>query len=107
MRGGSAAASWSRRDVEAARWRSRQQPGLQVRAEIQTGSKRLPLLEGQAGALLAELAPKQQADFVVEHELKEAGVHIMICSASYLDAACEERKARSPALTRRHPRRWG
>lgn len=68
---------------------------LEVRAEIQTGTKRLPLLDGQAAnSLLPSFAPRQCADFVVSHELKEAGVHIMICSGSYLEPSGEEKKVR-------------
>jgi hypothetical protein len=68
---------------------------LEVRAEIQTGTKRLPLLEAQAQkTLLPSFAPRQCVDFVVSHELKEAGVHIMICSGSYLEASGEEKKVR-------------
>ena len=68
---------------------------LEVRAEIQTGTKRLPLLEAQAqNTLLPNFVPRQCVDFVVSHELKEAGVHIMICSASYLEPSGEEKKVR-------------
>jgi hypothetical protein len=66
-----------------------------VRAEIQTGTKRLPLLEAQTQqTLLPNFAPRQCVDFVVSHELKEAGVHIMICSGSYLESSGEEKKVR-------------
>ena len=68
---------------------------LEVRAEIQTGTKRLPLLDAQTpNSLLPSFAPRQCADFVVSHELKEAGVHIMICSGSYLEPSGEEKKVR-------------
>lgn len=40
------------------------------------------------------MAPKENVDYVLEHELKEAGVHIMICTASYFEPTGEERKVR-------------
>ena len=64
---------------------------LEVRAEIQTGTKRLPLLDSNTpNSLLPTFLPRQHVDFVVSHELKEAGVHIMICAGSYLDPSGEE-----------------
>jgi len=68
---------------------------LEVRAEIQTGTKRLPLLDAQTpNSLLASFGARQCVDYVVSHELKEAGVHIMICSATYLEASGQEKKVR-------------
>ena len=32
----------------------------------------------------------EHVDYVLEHELKEAGVHIMICTASYLEASGDD-----------------
>jgi len=67
---------------------------LEIRAEIQTGTKRVPLLDGKPETVLAQFESNQQVDYIVSHELKEAGVHIMICSGSYLDASGEEKKVR-------------
>eukprot|EP00291_Cryptomonas_curvata_P023654 CAMPEP_0172173172 /NCGR_PEP_ID=MMETSP1050-20130122/12885_1 /TAXON_ID=233186 /ORGANISM="Cryptomonas curvata, Strain CCAP979/52" /LENGTH=325 /DNA_ID=CAMNT_0012844855 /DNA_START=813 /DNA_END=1791 /DNA_ORIENTATION=- len=68
------------------------------------GPKRVPLLDAAsvpagavgiaAGGVIGLLGPRQHLDYVVEHELKESGVHIMICTASYLDTSGEERKVR-------------
>ena len=74
---------------------SQQLTRLEVRAEIQTGTKRVPLLDGKTpNSVIPSFAPRQYTDYLVSHELKEAGVHIMICSGSYMDASGEEKKVR-------------
>ena len=66
-----------------------------MRAEIQTGTKRVPLLDGKTpNSVIPSFASRQYTDYLVSHELKEAGVHIMICSGSYMDASGEEKKVR-------------
>jgi hypothetical protein len=61
---------------------------VEIKAELQTGTKRITLLDGTT-SLLTTMAPKHNVDYVLEHELKEAGVHIMICTASYFEPTGE------------------
>jgi len=67
---------------------------LEIRIELQSGTKRAPLLDHHTQDVIASFGPKAQADFVVEQELKEPGVHIMICIASYLDTNNIEKKVK-------------
>ena len=67
--------------------------GLKV--EVQTQLQRETLDDTTAnGASINRFAPKQTLDRVVRYELKDIGVHILICSASYVDGAGERKTSR-------------
>ena len=69
------------------------QAGLKV--EVQTQLQRETLDDTAAGgASVNRFAPKQTLDRVVRYELKDIGVHILICSASYVDGAGERKTSR-------------
>eukprot|EP00164_Ancoracysta_twista_P008444 GFYU01012226.1.p1 GENE.GFYU01012226.1~~GFYU01012226.1.p1 ORF type:complete len:459 (+),score=100.52 GFYU01012226.1:88-1464(+) len=54
-----------------------------LKAELQTTSQRFTLLDTTNQPV--DRGSGECSDFIVEHELKEAGIHILICSATYLD----------------------
>ncbi|KJE92725.1 hypothetical protein CAOG_03639 [Capsaspora owczarzaki ATCC 30864] len=60
-----------------------------VKAELQTTSQRVPLSDLAPSD--KELSPGASVDVVVHHEVKELGVHILVCSVSYMTAD-DERK---------------
>ncbi|KAJ3156677.1 hypothetical protein HDU86_003901 [Geranomyces michiganensis] len=85
-----------------------------IKAELQTGSQRFvladtltstPARSGSNGALThhdannpgtsaptrVPLLPTQSAEFVIHHEIKELGVHILVCSVHYTTNAGERR----------------
>mmetsp|Transcript_1817 Transcript_1817/g.5092 ORF Transcript_1817/g.5092 Transcript_1817/m.5092 type:complete len:321 (+) Transcript_1817:24-986(+) len=65
-----------------------------VKVELQTGSKRSMLLDS-SHAPTKTFSARSNLEFLVEHEMKEACVHIMICHASWIDKVNgEEKKSR-------------
>ncbi|ORX82353.1 DUF974-domain-containing protein [Basidiobolus meristosporus CBS 931.73] len=63
---------------------------LGVKVEIQTTSSRIPLADTTA-APLEHFAPKQTKEIVVRQEIKELGIHILVCSAQYLTPTGERK----------------
>ncbi|KAK9721200.1 hypothetical protein K7432_003594 [Basidiobolus ranarum] len=63
---------------------------LSVKVELQTTSKRFPLADTTT-APLENFVPNQTNELVVQHEVKELGIHILVCSVQYLTHT-EERK---------------
>lgn len=68
--------------------------GLGLKVEVQTSSQRQLLLNNAPTGPSATLAPAGRADVIVRYELREVGIHILICSASYVDADGEARNLR-------------
>jgi hypothetical protein len=64
-----------------------------VKAELQTKTKRLTLLDTTDEPLLS-FAGGENRDFIVESPLRELGTHILVCSAQYVNAAGEKRAFR-------------
>lgn len=56
-----------------------------LRAELSAERGRATLFDSTA-APLAQLAPGEHYDFLVESDLREPGAHVLACSASYSDA---------------------
>lgn len=56
---------------------------VSVKADLQTGSQRIPLTGNSSNFAVAELAPNQSVDDVIHHEVKEIGTHILVCAVSY------------------------
>eukprot|EP00051_Salpingoeca_urceolata_P029328 m.489572 g.489572 ORF g.489572 m.489572 type:complete len:419 (+) comp26900_c0_seq1:171-1427(+) len=53
-----------------------------VKTEIQTGSQRVTLSRAEAGTI-ATLKPDCSISDTVHHEVKELGIHILVCSVHY------------------------
>lgn len=68
--------------------------GLQVKVEVQTSSQRQLLVSRAGDGPGGALPPAGRADCIVTYELREIGVHILICSASFADADGEPRNLR-------------
>jgi hypothetical protein len=64
-----------------------------VKAELQTTSKRYMLLNQEA-APIASLVPDQCEDSVLHRVICDEGVHILVCTASYLTATMGRRSFR-------------
>ncbi|KAJ3024226.1 hypothetical protein HKX48_004499 [Thoreauomyces humboldtii] len=75
-----------------------------IKAELQTGSQRFVLADTLTPApaplrgapvdqtpTRVPLLPTQSAEFVIHHEIKELGVHILVCSVHYTTNAGERR----------------
>ncbi|KAI8824058.1 uncharacterized protein EV422DRAFT_493224 [Fimicolochytrium jonesii] len=79
-----------------------------IKAELQTGSQRFTLTDtvasttprasisltdrsGTSTPTRVPLLPTQSAEFVIQHEIKELGVHILVCSVHYSTPAGEKR----------------
>ncbi|TPX58516.1 hypothetical protein PhCBS80983_g03082 [Powellomyces hirtus] len=79
-----------------------------IKAELQTGSQRFTLADtltstprGSSNSHMSDnpagaptrvpLLPTQSAEFVIHHEIKELGVHILVCSVHYSTNAGERR----------------
>lgn len=67
---------------------------VQLKVEVQTSSQRQLLLSRAGDAPAGGLAPAGRADCIVRYELREVGVHILICSAAFVDADGESRNLR-------------
>ena len=65
-----------------------------VKVELQAGAQSRPLMNTDANAPIASFSGAENLDWIVSHELKEPGVHYMICTASYLDGNGEEKRVR-------------
>jgi len=63
---------------------------VSVKADLQTTAQRIPLSGQGSSAVLTELAPDQSVDDVIHHEVKEIGVHILVCAVSYATQANEK-----------------
>jgi hypothetical protein len=68
--------------------------GVQVKVEVQTSTQRQLLLNRSGTGPGAGLSPAGRADCIVRYELREIGVHILIVSASFVDADGESRNLR-------------
>ena len=62
-----------------------------IKAELSAERGRTTLFDSTA-APLAQLAPGEHYDFLVEADLKELGPHMLACAASYSDSADGERR---------------
>ncbi|KAJ3355746.1 hypothetical protein HDU83_002751 [Entophlyctis luteolus] len=56
---------------------------LAVKAELQTQSQRFVLVDSSTSTI--SLEPAAFAEYVISHDIKELGVHILVCSVSYAD----------------------
>uniref|UniRef100_A0A7S0I231 Trafficking protein particle complex subunit 13 n=1 Tax=Phaeocystis antarctica TaxID=33657 RepID=A0A7S0I231_9EUKA len=64
--------------------------GLKV--EVQTQLTRETLSDSSTPeASIASFAPQQTLDRIIRYELKDVGIHILICSALYVDASGEKK----------------
>ncbi|KAI9328190.1 hypothetical protein DFJ73DRAFT_766077 [Zopfochytrium polystomum] len=56
-----------------------------IKAELQTASQRLTLADtvSAAASYSSSLLPTQSAEFLIHHEIKELGIHILVCSVHY------------------------
>ncbi|KAK9761973.1 hypothetical protein K7432_012705 [Basidiobolus ranarum] len=63
---------------------------LGIKVELQTTSKRFPLADTTTSPLEI-LAPNKASEIVVQHEIKELGIHILVCSAQYLTSTGERK----------------
>lgn len=64
--------------------------GLKV--EVQTQLTRETLSDSStAEASIASFAPQQTLDRIIRYELKDVGIHILICSALYVDGSGEKK----------------
>ncbi len=64
--------------------------GLKV--EVQTQLQRETLSDSSAaGSAIARFASQQTLDKIIEYDLKDVGIHILICSALYTDSAGERK----------------
>jgi len=54
-----------------------------IRAELQTHTQRFCLLDTSAEPI-QRFSPGDSNDYVVQHDLREEGIHILMCSASYV-----------------------
>lgn len=61
-----------------------------VKAELRTASQRVPMHD-TTDKPRAELAPNESLDVVVQHEIKELGLHTLMCAVHYVTAK-DERK---------------
>ncbi|RUO97145.1 hypothetical protein BC936DRAFT_140906 [Jimgerdemannia flammicorona] len=61
-----------------------------VKAELQTGSQRFNLTDTTSRPL-ATMDKGSTCEFVVSHEIKELGVHILVCSVHYVTADGEKK----------------
>lgn len=79
------------------------QVGLKV--EVQTTLARETLSDSSvAGSAIARFASQQTLDKIIEYDLKDVGIHILICSALYTDSQGERkyfRKVRAPRRSHR------
>ncbi|KAJ3396508.1 hypothetical protein HDV05_003159, partial [Chytridiales sp. JEL 0842] len=56
-----------------------------VKAELQTSTQRFTLADTLSGpSNSASLLPTQSAEFLIHHEIKELGIHILVCSIHYV-----------------------
>lgn len=67
---------------------------MQLKVEVQTSSQRQLLFSRAGGGPSGSLVPAGRADCIVRYELREVGVHILICSATFVDADGESRNLR-------------
>ncbi|KOO27452.1 upf0533 protein [Chrysochromulina tobinii] len=66
------------------------QVGLKV--EVQTQLARETLSDSSvAGSAIARFASQQTLDKIIEYDLKDIGIHILICSALYTDSQGERK----------------
>jgi hypothetical protein len=55
---------------------------VSIKVELQTSSQRLVVVDTQSDPL-PELKNNKSLEFIVNHEIKELGVHILVCSVNY------------------------
>ncbi|CAG8547820.1 6184_t:CDS:1 [Ambispora leptoticha] len=66
---------------------------ISVKAEIQTSTQRFPLTDTSLEPL-STLGPSKSTEHVIQHEIKELGVHLLVCSVTYLTDDGEKRNIR-------------
>lgn len=77
------------------------QVGLKV--EVQTTLARETLSDSSvAGSAIARFASQQTLDKIIEYDLKDVGIHILICSALYTDSQGERKYFRKVRARRSH-----
>ncbi|KAG9303599.1 hypothetical protein G9A89_018495 [Geosiphon pyriformis] len=64
-----------------------------IKAEIQTNTQRFPLLDTISEPLI-KLEPSKTTEHHLQHEIKELGVHVLLCSAIYFNNDGEKRNIR-------------
>lgn len=75
------------------------QVGLKV--EVQTQLARETLSDSSvAGSAIARFASQQTLDKIIEYDLKDIGIHILICSALYTDSQGERKYFRKVRVRR-------
>ncbi|OZJ06771.1 hypothetical protein BZG36_00385 [Bifiguratus adelaidae] len=62
-----------------------------IKAELQTSSQRFSLADSSRDPQV-HLDPNQTLEFVVSHEIKELGVHILVCSVHYTVTETNEKR---------------
>ncbi|OUM57512.1 hypothetical protein PIROE2DRAFT_48690 [Piromyces sp. E2] len=60
---------------------------VSVKIELQTSTQKFTLVENQP----SDLEVKKNLEFISQHEVKELGVHILICTVFYLSETNEQR----------------
>jgi hypothetical protein len=56
---------------------------VSIKAELQTTSQRFTLADTILLEQKISLEPSQSAEFVLSHDIKELGIHILVCSVQY------------------------
>jgi hypothetical protein len=64
-----------------------------IKAELQTSTQRITLVDTSASPLRS-LKASDTSEHVVVHEIKELGIHILVCSVQYLGLNLEGREER-------------
>ena len=69
---------------------------VSVKAELQTTSQRFALSDSNSHSL-DSMNPNQSHEFVLDHEIKELGIHILVCSVHYsvlVDSYSKEKESK-------------
>ncbi len=64
-----------------------------MKAELQTSTSRF-VLQDTTRDPIPSLLPGQTSEFLVSHEIKELGVHVLLCTIYYLNARDEKQQFR-------------
>uniref|UniRef100_A0A2R5L579 Trafficking protein particle complex subunit 13 n=1 Tax=Ornithodoros turicata TaxID=34597 RepID=A0A2R5L579_9ACAR len=63
---------------------------VSVKAELQTGTQKVLLTGRGDESTITELKQNDSVDEVIHHEVKEIGMHILVCTVSYVTQAGEK-----------------
>ncbi|KAK7080486.1 Trafficking protein particle complex subunit 13 [Halocaridina rubra] len=67
---------------------------VSIKAVLQMSNQRLPLLGEDENELLHQLDGNGTINEVIQHEVKDIGTHILVCTVSYLSASNERQNFR-------------